>query len=107
MENGEKGGSRSSSHISKLLVGLLVWLGPVPNHHSLSYLVLESDSTSFSVWPCSVPDRGVGPETWLLVVAEGNTGQREPAVGNTECLGPATGGSAVCVRSSLANLKLD
>jgi len=106
MENGEKGGSRISTRISKLLVALLIWLSPVPNHHSLSYLLLESDSTSFSVWPCSVPGRKVSPEAWLLVMAEGNTGHRVPAAANTECLGPATGGSAVCVRSSLANLTL-
>jgi len=51
--------------------------------------------------------RGLGGAVWLLVMAEGNTGHRDPAVGKTKCLGPATGGSAVCVRSSLANLKLD
>ena len=54
MENGEKGGSRSQSHISKVLVGLLVCLSPAPDHHSPSYLLFESDSKSFSVWPHSV-----------------------------------------------------
>jgi len=48
----------------------------------------------------------VGLAAWLLAMAEGNTGHRDPAVGKTECLGPAPGGSAVCVRSALANLKL-
>jgi len=92
---------------SEVQVALLVWLNPVPNPHSLSYLLLEIDSTSFSVWPHSVPGRGVGLAARLLVMAEGNTGHRDPAVGKTKCLGPATGGSVVCVRSSLANLKLD
>lgn len=32
-------------------------------------------------------------------MAEGNTGHRDPAVGNTQCLGPDTGGSAVCARA--------
>lgn len=107
MENGEKRGSRSQSHRSKLLVGLLVSLSPAPHHHSTSHLLFESDSKSFSVWLHSVPGAGVGPEAWLLAMAEGNTGHGDSGVGNTECLGPATGGSAVCVCNSLVNLKLD